>query len=668
MSVKVKPAGIEKIFSNGYHLAEILCRAEAARNIGILHHEDLALFRNSRHRNAAIENFTLLQPLFKKVGLVVPVDQVRRIVIEERGAASDLLFKLRSAFKSKDGKVPKVQFRKFDESVFNYNRDKKPLLPQIRKSTVLHDTIIDSKSSKQNRDSAIHLRHFEEKQNEWQKKVAYMEVDEIKALEKKNQLKRMVEKETLVEKRKWTVNREKEEVERWQKTQGVKVLRQRKQLEFELSVLEKQRRKNKLRRKRMGIDQKRGIEAFDRNRKRLGVGGDEEEELPEDPEVLKIERVTPIEHLQRLKKIVAVESKTLAAPARNYMKKLHVKRVTDNIARKEREARQRKQDVDQRKAQVNAEQSKQEKKILQKLISSAQAERAEGHKRWVAKHTGIRDMKRKAKILEMKRGEYTSEIATYFDNFFETAKAVVAARQPQEAAERERLRIAREARQAMKLKEHTGWINSFVKQLVGVTLIVVEEHERNASLGREPVIGAKKWRILRTDFVRGRISADALMGVSESMLGGMDITSEHQLDLADYSDYMSNARSWSPSTELAGIAGDSASGLGPFERALKSLSGSPPLPEQVSKLGPSVIGISVIGGPLLGKSIVSDTIAQRYRMQVVSASRTIQAALDFGKSDAEPQTPVEEAFKKLSEEITGMEEDEEQTLFGVRCA
>ena len=101
---------------------------------------------------------------------------------------------------------------------------------------------------------------------------------------------------------------------------------------------------------------------------------------------------------------------------------------------------------------------------MQKLISSAQAERAEGHKRWVAKHTGIRDMKRKAKILEMKRGEYTSEIATYFDNFFETAKAVVAARQPQEAAERERLRIAREARQAMKLKEHTGWINSFVKQ------------------------------------------------------------------------------------------------------------------------------------------------------------------------------------------------------------
>ena len=71
-------------------------------------------------------------------------------------------------------------------------------------------------------------------------------------------------------------------------------------------------------RKKLDKEQREGIEAFDRNRKRLGVGGDEEEELPEDPEILEIERITPFQHLERLKKTVAAETKTFAAPARNY--------------------------------------------------------------------------------------------------------------------------------------------------------------------------------------------------------------------------------------------------------------------------------------------------------------------------------------------------------------
>ena len=95
---------------------------------------------------------------------------------------------------------------------------------------------------------------------------------------------------------------EREDIQKWKKTQDVKILRQRKQLEFELSVLEKQRRRKKMLRKKLDKEQREGIEAFDRNRKRLGVGGDEEEELPEDPEVLKIERITPFQHLERLKK------------------------------------------------------------------------------------------------------------------------------------------------------------------------------------------------------------------------------------------------------------------------------------------------------------------------------------------------------------------------------
>jgi hypothetical protein len=662
LSTTVEAANLEREFANGYLLAEILAYSKAGRSLGLLHVEDLELFRNSHHRNAAIENFTLLQPVLSKIGLVVPVDQVRRIVIQERGAISDLLFKIRSAFNSKNGKVPKVEFRKFEESIFNYNRDKKPLLPQVRVSKDLFNTIIDPNSSKQNRDSAIHLRHFEEDQNAWQKKVAYLEVDEIKAAEKKTRVKRLMEKELLKEKRAWDVKKEEEGVERWAKTQDVKVRRQRKQLEFELSIIEKGRRKDKLRRRRMGNDQKEGIEDFDRNRKRLGVGGDEEEELPEDPDVLKINRITPIEHLGNLKQIVAVEKKALAAPARNYMKKLHTKRLADQVAQKEREARQRKQEVDQKKAQSNAAQGKEEAGVLLKLVNSAEAERAEGHQRWLKKHKEHREATKRQEIINLHTEKYTSSINSYFTKYFEDSATRAAETKGTELAVRKRLAEERSARQAMKLKEHTSWINKFVQQLAGIALIVVEAHEKEARLGREPVIGAKEWRILRTDFVKGNLSTEILMGVSDSMLGGMDITSEHQLDLADFDDFCKHARAWCPAESVRKVILENEEAsqafskkiptvLDEFATVLKSLSGTPAPPKQITNLGPSVIGIAILGGPLLGKSTVVDNLAYKYRLKAVSITKTLEMAMKFSKSEADPVVPLEEHLQNLKEEI-----------------
>ena len=60
LSVKVDPSTLEKEFANGYRFAEIFANANAAQNIGLLHVDDLPLFRNSRHRNCAVENFTML--------------------------------------------------------------------------------------------------------------------------------------------------------------------------------------------------------------------------------------------------------------------------------------------------------------------------------------------------------------------------------------------------------------------------------------------------------------------------------------------------------------------------------------------------------------------------------------------------------------------------------
>ena len=49
-----------------------------------------------------------------------------------------------------------------------------------------------------------------------------MEVEEIKDQKKKWQTKRLIEKETLKEKRQWAINKEKEDVRKWKKTQDLK--------------------------------------------------------------------------------------------------------------------------------------------------------------------------------------------------------------------------------------------------------------------------------------------------------------------------------------------------------------------------------------------------------------------------------------------------------------
>ena len=122
-----------------------------------------------------------------------------------------------------------------------------------------------------------------------------------------------------------------------------------------------------------------GIEAFDRNRKHLGLI-DEEEELPEDPEILKIERITPFQHLERLKKTVAAEQ-DVCCPSKKLYEAAACKENFRQVARKEREARQRKQDVDQKKAQIDAQQSREEK-LLRKLLGIGSAEREEAHVLW----------------------------------------------------------------------------------------------------------------------------------------------------------------------------------------------------------------------------------------------------------------------------------------------
>ena len=108
------------------------------------------------------------------------------------------------------------------------------------------------------------------------------------------------------------------------------------------------------------------------------------------------------------------------------MKQLHAKRISDKVARKEREARQRKQDVDQKKAQIDAQQSKEEAKLLRKLLGIGTAEREEAHILWEKRQRE----KRAAKIkdsMQMSKNVIMKQNA-YLTDFIEDSKAKFEAR------------------------------------------------------------------------------------------------------------------------------------------------------------------------------------------------------------------------------------------------
>ena len=276
LTITIKPSTFETQFSNGYYVGEVLSRAYHSKRLKLMDDEDFSRFSNKTNRSASINNYLLLQPILRSMQIALPVDQVRRIVIEERGAALDLLFKLRLALSRHDGKFPKVKVRKFEQSVFNIKRDIKEPTPMWTRATDIYDTIVDPKKTVAERDMGIHLHHFEETQNVWEEHCANMEVYEQLQQKEEWKTKKDIELARLKEKTDWGIQDEANQVQRHHDTQQRQIKKVRGDLVYELSAVEKSRRKFAMKTKVAEIDLDSGINWFERNRKRLGVGGDDE--------------------------------------------------------------------------------------------------------------------------------------------------------------------------------------------------------------------------------------------------------------------------------------------------------------------------------------------------------------------------------------------------------
>ena len=118
----------------------------------------------------------------------------------------------------------------------------------------------------------------------------------------------------------------------------------------------------------------------------------------------------------------APQLKTLAVPARNYMKRLHERAEEEKQNRKDRGARRRKQALDQRNAQHDAEKGKHKVALLKSVIVTSKSERDAARSKWEARHRArlLEEDKKAARVAKDTKRE--GMLNAYFHDLTTTAR------------------------------------------------------------------------------------------------------------------------------------------------------------------------------------------------------------------------------------------------------
>ena len=641
-----------------------------AKRLKLMDESDFSRFVDNNTRSASINNFLLLQPILRSMQIALPVDQVRRIVIQERGAVLDLLFKIRLALSRHDGKFPVVKVRKFEASIFNIHRDEKPPQPMWTRATDIYDTIVDPRKTAAERDMGIHLHHFEESQNAWEEKCALMDVDEILRTKAAWKERKDIEIQHMKEKAEFSTKWEQDQITRWAETQKRQISKERNDLMYELSAVEKSRRKKVVKTRRAERDLDESVNWFERNRKRLGVGGGDDDDDDDaasggaggdgEGQQPGVDRVTPLEHLARMEERTAPLLKTLTVPARNYMKQLHERAEEEKQNRKDRGARKRKQLLDQRNAQQDAEKGKHKAALLKSVISMSKSERDAAEVKWRSRHLAQLAEKENVVARAAKDQKRVDMLNAYFRDLTTTAREAAEERLEEENTIRTTLRLNLQKRQEAKHAERIKWIGEgLVKNLVELAILVVTSKETEAGLGRDALISRRDWRTMRGGFVQGydprqyKHWRDSLNGTKQAGsdtkqgdtlndesedVAKMEPYIHAQLDQAERLDFNARKGAWAPlgsdavdekakhnSDDYASIEETSAcmEQIGQMLRVLCEPLPAPP-PAQLSADCP-LVGMSILGAPSFLVKLAASLgqgIEKRRSIRVVSEIET----------------------------------------------
>ncbi|KAM4808360.1 sperm flagellar protein 2 [Rhinophrynus dorsalis] len=589
LSKRVEIKCFAKDFATGYLIGEVLHKYQLQ--------DDFDQFSQNRVANSKLNNFTRVEPTLHLLGIPFDQNVAQNIMSEQQGAATRLLYQMYIALqKKKKAGLTGVAMETM--------RAAAPAKLQSIGTEMYRERL----KSIVPRQSDISLQkvseQFDLKAKEMDEKLAQIQNDELKKIQKIQEELRLQD----IEKLRRARRRQNEIMAR---IQAAIVQIPKPPQNRTLKAMETQKM---LKRKKEAEDVFTEISKFEKSVKKDGVTN------------ITVNNRNPT--LQRLRSTVSIGTALLKLDTSDdYIKKIQKRLEEDTIARDQREKRRRRILMEQLVAHGAQEEAFREEQLINRLMRQSQQERRIAVQLMHARHE--KEVLRQNRLFREKQYEERRE------REFQEALDREAALQKQAKLECEEQirkvkelhdRIAAERADA-RYKKHYMMCQEIMNQIVDVVTKTGEYRELTNRM--IPVKLMREWKELF--FCGYPLYEEALidpLSSEPSPAQLIELEKEGLLDEKDYEDYKAMTGDWKPSEAISVKAPALNNNiLGYVVRRLLGMVYPPMVPTPPPAFPPFSVKGCVLGKHLSGKSTCLKHLAQAYSTQVLCVDNLLQEAL-----------------------------------------
>ncbi|GLC51118.1 hypothetical protein PLESTB_000467700 [Pleodorina starrii] len=611
---------LERDFASGYLFGQLLNKYNLQ--------PDVEHFDSKRMPDSIINNYTRLQPTFKRLGVHLDTRVVNMLIREEAGVAPRLLYSIKQNVASLNKSLTKFQHTGSLGRTMGASVSPSRALLEAQKHNTSKEKY-DTSAHRQFEDlmrlqaanpnqvmESIHLSKFADEGLRQQR--------EALATLLRERAQQAAQRDTFragqMEKMGSARSDKAQKLSRDDAVHAALLKRkeemEREELRVELALSEKARRKKLEELHHAALDVHGGIDAFEINMKRLvrGDTGEGEEVLA--PPAGK----TPMEHMEQMKSRAAATAKLLEDTAA-YMRGVKEARAEDIASKREREARRRKMVVEQQAAAATAERKAQ----LDALVSALQRQSAE-EQRLAARLWQVsqeKEVMRENRLLRER--QYAERRERDWEETLrreaEMHRSMREAYEAEAALEMEAWRAAQAARAEAKAAKHAAFAREVAYQLVGLA-----ERAAEYRLATGNLVPRREWRQWLALFAAG----DPQLGLPPPPPGTDAAVQEaaaaetaKRLGRALVGDYLVCSGDWL--REQGPIGHDEL--LGQVVGELAILARGPPPQPELPAIENLPLRLAVVGAPFSGKTTVAQDLAKKYRLLLLNPEALVADAM-----------------------------------------
>ncbi|KAL0048541.1 hypothetical protein WJX82_005372 [Trebouxia sp. C0006] len=377
LKIKSSCAQLEKDLASGYIFGEVLYKCKLQ--------PDFHQFEDSRAPTAIFNNYRRLQPTLQKLGIQLSKHKVAALTREERDAAAQLLYRIKSALATVKSSIVHGQGLSSNKlaATFGVKTElSKGLLEAQQFRTEREAFNADNQHRFEDalaavtprRTAALERMHLQKFQDECirQSEVAAQGLAESCA---DTDAGRAIRRQDLLSSLHSTVQHRQERTAQQAATHQALLDRQerldKEDLRIELNVAAMHKQGKQGVRKAANLEVSVGIDSFESNLQRLTDGGEQVQDDMTQPPAGQ----TPMEHIQHLRQL-APHKEELQSDSQKYMRTIKAKHHEEEVNRRDRKARRRQALAQQQSKLQDAAIGDEEEQVLALLLSKGAAESA----------------------------------------------------------------------------------------------------------------------------------------------------------------------------------------------------------------------------------------------------------------------------------------------------